>query len=153
VLVGHSCGATLAFQNLLSSQFPCQKPCAVLGVEGIYDLPALRDHFKDVPIYQEILAGAFGEDEELWKKASPTHGNLAESWKEGKLVCIAHSKEDSMVDTGQALGMMAALKDSASHGMREDRLLWIEREHDDVWQQGDSLAKSVRFVLDVLETK
>ena len=153
VLIGHSCGATLAFQTVLHRHLPFPKPFAVLGVEGIYDLVALRDHFSNVPIYQEILAGAFGENEEVWREASPIHGNPGEVWEEGKLACIAHSKEDSMVDEGQALGMIAALKKSGSYGKRQDRLLWIEGEHDDVWQRGDSLAKSISSVLDTLETE
>ncbi|KAF8853693.1 hypothetical protein BDZ45DRAFT_677499 [Acephala macrosclerotiorum] len=70
ILVGHSRGATLAFQIL--NQVGIETPAAVLGVEGIYDLGKLRDDHANIPMYQYFLESAFGTDEEVWKAASPT---------------------------------------------------------------------------------
>lgn len=39
------------------------KPLAILGVEGIYDLVALRDNHGDTPYYQQMVENVFGSDE------------------------------------------------------------------------------------------
>jgi kynurenine formamidase len=69
LLVGHSCGATIAFQvamiwreeSTLAAAFT--KPLGILGVEGIYDLVALRDNHGDAPYYQQMVKNVFGSDE------------------------------------------------------------------------------------------
>ncbi|KAL2429053.1 hypothetical protein ABEF95_004805 [Exophiala dermatitidis] len=95
MLVGHSCGATLAFQalqRLCSSTSPSESPFSqppstssrssstppppttIVGLAGIYDLRLLLDNHKDTPssdIYASFLEGAFGEDKNDWDRASP----------------------------------------------------------------------------------
>ena len=39
------------------------KPLAILGVEGIYDLVALRDNHAEGPYYQRMIENVFGTDE------------------------------------------------------------------------------------------
>ena len=69
LLVGHSCGATLAFQVAMirRGEGPYkpgyEKPVGVLGVEGVYDMVALRDNHKEEAVYQEIIENVFGTDE------------------------------------------------------------------------------------------
>ncbi|KAL2393296.1 hypothetical protein ABEF93_002817 [Exophiala dermatitidis] len=100
MLVGHSCGATLAFQalqRLCSSTSPFESlfsqppstssrssstppppppppPTAIVGLAGIYDLRLLLDNHRDTPysdIYASFLEGAFGSDKNDWDRASP----------------------------------------------------------------------------------
>ncbi|KAI7463581.1 hypothetical protein KC351_g15826 [Hortaea werneckii] len=80
LLVGHSCGATLAFQaammQLPSSSPPASlvtPPLALLAVEGLYDLPALLSHHASdpSPIYQHLISNAFGPNPSDWAAASP----------------------------------------------------------------------------------
>jgi kynurenine formamidase len=100
VLVGHSCGATLAFQ--LREGWNMVGPKAVLGVEGIYDLGKLVDDHRSVPMYRYFTESAFGKDEEDWTKASPTtqrcDGSFA--WENAKVGAVAQSAEDELVDGG-----------------------------------------------------
>ncbi|KAI7206892.1 hypothetical protein KC333_g9506, partial [Hortaea werneckii] len=90
LLVGHSCGATLAFQAAMmqhqhhhhqqSNSSPLTSPDAVvvppplalLAIEGLYDLPALVAYHSDSPIYQHLITNAFGPNPQDWTRASPT---------------------------------------------------------------------------------
>ncbi|GAB1739349.1 hypothetical protein NU219Hw_g4311t1 [Hortaea werneckii] len=86
LLVGHSCGATLAFQAAMMQQHqpqqqrhsssppspPLPPPLALLAVEGLYDLPALLSYHASSPIYHHLITNAFGPDPEDWARASPT---------------------------------------------------------------------------------
>jgi kynurenine formamidase len=75
LLSGHSCGACLAFEAVLQSpqhygladvaDAPC--PAALLGVNGLYDLPALVDNLGAAHEhlragYLSMLTNAFGPD-------------------------------------------------------------------------------------------
>lgn len=100
VLVGHSCGATMAFQAVMRSLVArgCEKgergerggegegeggnvdnnddddydsPVAILGIAGIYNIRLLRDTHRSISAYQEINEGAFGSEESLWDRVSP----------------------------------------------------------------------------------
>ncbi|EOD46064.1 putative alpha beta hydrolase fold-3 protein [Neofusicoccum parvum UCRNP2] len=77
VVVGHSCGATLACQLLdgwLADEDPAamEAPVGVAGLCGIYNLPLLAENHAGVPAYEEFLQAAFGGDESVWLRASPT---------------------------------------------------------------------------------
>lgn len=146
LLVGHSCGATLAFQVTMAKwqargSAPVIMPKGVLGLEGIYDLVALRDSHKEIPVYQEIIENAFG-NENHWDSASPTSTEFSKSWTSGKLVVLAHSVNDELVDQGQLDRMAARLKDWTGAG-RRDCILSLKGKHDDVWRQGWELAQSI----------
>jgi len=146
LLVGHSCGATLAFQVTMAKwhargSAPVTMPRGVLGLEGIYDLVALRDSHKDIPVYQEIIENAFG-NEKHWDSASPTSTDFSKSWTNGKLAVLAHSVNDELVDQDQLDRMAARLKDCTGSG-RRDLVLALKGKHDDVWRQGWELAQSI----------
>lgn len=154
ILVGHSCGATLAFQTVMGKVAGAEttttitKPRAVAGVCGIYDLRLLRDDFKQEPIYHQFLEGAFGPDEDLWDRVSPAKDGIEAGWLNGKLALLAHSAGDELVNLRQFLAMKDALvpwKEAAT--AKDDRstrqvvlLQDLQQPHDDVWSNGEELA-------------
>lgn len=146
LLVGHSCGATLAFQVTMAKwqaqgSAHLSMPQGVLGLEGIYNPVALRNSHKDIPVYQEILDNAFGS-EDNWDGVSPTSADFSKSWANGKLTVLAHSINDELVDQEQLDRMAARLKECAGSG-RRDLILSLKGKHDDVWRQGWELAQSI----------
>jgi hypothetical protein len=75
ILIGHSCGATIALQTVmglnevetlgLGVSGAWRMPAAVLAVDGIYDIPKLVKKFARVPEYRDSVVGAFGNDEQV----------------------------------------------------------------------------------------
>ncbi len=116
-------------------------PQAVLGLAGIYDLVALRDTYKTVPIYQEIIETAFGE-EDRWDQASPAAANIRGSWSNARLAVLAHSVNDELVPQDQLDRMTARLKGAGGSG-REDLVLFLTGKHDEIWRDGRELARSI----------
>ncbi|MCJ1420253.1 hypothetical protein MMC32_006610 [Xylographa parallela] len=163
VLVGHSCGATLAFQVVMdqwrstmgttSGTDYLQMPHAIVGVEGIYDQCQLKESYKHseyAAVYQEFLEGAFGNDEREWSRASPCNADLAHSWKNGKLAVLAWSKDDELVDELQLVMMQKALLQGKNE-TRRDVMIQLTGKHDDIWENGTQLANAIRFALHELE--
>lgn len=139
----------------LSSQ-----PTAIVGVAGIYDLRRLRDDHSDISAYREFIEGAFGADELLWDTVSPAQmigsRGVEGGWKNGRLVILAHSKDDELVDRGQLEAMEEALKGWESGkakvpvqelgvSSRKVRTMDIEGPHDDVWIKGEQLARAIKY--------
>ena len=158
VLVGHSCGATLALQVVMgqwsareetgTGEQNIKMPVGAACVEGIYDLKLLRDTHRDYPAYQDFLQGAFGAEEQ-WENASPAQGNIRQTWKNGKVLVLAHSKEDELVDWVQVDTMANALKTEMS-GI-ESTILELKGNHHEVWKDGAEMARAIRMALDLLE--
>ena len=163
LLAGHSCGATLAFQvamirqeeSVLAPAFT--KPLAILGVEGIYDLVALRDNHKDEPVYQQIVENVFGTDEAWWAACSPVSGDYNKHWPNGKLTVIAHSLEDELVEKDQMHRMKEALNSQRSSAMggsaaqnRLDTVQILTGKHDEIWKEATELAKSIANAIERL---
>lgn len=161
VLVGHSCGATLAFQTvmkhvsgaeLLKGDIP--QPLAIVGVSGIYDLRLLRDT-HDHPAYQQFLQGAFGKAEDVWDGVSPAKvqsEGMVEGWSGGRLAVLASSKGDELVDPPQLQAMADMLEQWKAHGgpdtQREVLVMDdLEESHDDIWRNGVELAKVISSAL------
>jgi kynurenine formamidase len=152
ILVGHSCGATLALQ--IPNGTGIVPPAAILGVEGIYDLEKLRDDYVHIPMYQYFTESAFGKDKEEWKKASPvTQKNEAGFiWEKAKVVALAQSEEDELVNVAQRDGMWDVLKRNERIG-RRDILIEVKGKHDEIWKEADpvpQLMVAVERVLSVL---
>lgn len=116
ILVGHSCGATMALQSVMrleeteSRRLSWTPPRAILGVHGIYDIPLLLETFRDIPDYRDSVTGAFGDEKRVWEHVSPARGdwlNKPGAWgAEGdSLLVIAHSPVDDVVDWPQAESM------------------------------------------------
>jgi hypothetical protein len=250
ILVGHSAGATLAFQAVMADLLlipppppqlginsglrgneasrdgvapistststsilaPIVPPKAIIGVSGIYDLRRLYLDYAHIPVYGEILVGAFSEDYQLsgggfnsyekesttewsedrtyWDTVSPAHGptsiqpgtrvkvvpsssdsgsgsgspvykdgeSIARGWTNGRLVVIASSVNDGLVNDAQHDIMTASLENGwktegqvVRRKRREViRLADLQQEHDDIWKNGDELARVIAVGLDKL---
>ncbi|KAK7511411.1 Alpha/Beta hydrolase protein [Phyllosticta citriasiana] len=159
VMLGHSCGATLAVQvlPLLAAEGEgAMRPRAVAGVAGIYDIPRFAGNHADAPVYAEILAGAFGGtgghvDEamrEEWDEASPVRvarvGKLAGVRK----LLLAQSRADGLVEWEQVELMRDAVQETEGAGVVET--LEIGGQHDECWETGEGLARVVGRVLEGL---
>ncbi|KAE8325091.1 Alpha/Beta hydrolase protein [Aspergillus sergii] len=159
ILVGHSCGAMLAYQSVMG-RFKAgisHGPVAVAGLAGIYDLKKFRDTHKEIPAYQEIVEGAFGDDEAAWDAVSPAVVKGADGieggWTHGSFAILAHSSDDSLVDDTQDEAMDAALIDGWWKLQSEDKLRCVTRmplegEHDECWEQGDGLAEVIGYAIE-----
>jgi acetyl esterase/lipase len=162
ILVGHSCGACLVLQVAMKRYWGAQyesttglsmnvvPPLAVLGIEGLYDLPALVKFHEEQPFYRSFVEHAFGSREEDWRAASPTSADLATSWEDGKLVVIAHSREDELVEWEQPDLMLKALeKEGLTSEGKKKRVVLLELrgKHDQVWEEGAEVARAIEFTV------
>ncbi|CEI39228.1 hypothetical protein FVEN_g10486 [Fusarium venenatum] len=145
ILVGHSAGATLAMQLLMSDEIlPSHPkgplPAAIIGVSGIYDLVGLNERFNGG--YAGFIGSAFGEDKSEWEKASPVKFGscLKSKWSNGKLVLLAWSPEDGLIDEPEIDNMATLLaKQEVNLEVNKD----LRGEHDYVWQDGSQIARLV----------
>jgi len=120
VLIGHSAGATLAFQALACEK-PKQLPRAVYGLEGIYDLAALVDEY---PYYRGLVEGAFGAEEGKWP------GPLALGGYRG-LTVLAHSDNDELLSWRQTEEMKGRCEETIGVGGGL-RVVKVVGSHDEV---------------------
>lgn len=161
VLLGHSCGATLAFQVLEdlarwgaeAQRLELVKPKTVIGLNGLYDLPTLiRDpgekHAAWKWIYEELTRGAFGDDEKTWYEASPVSvKDRVREWgqKDGR-VFLVQSKEDSLVPYRQLEDFLSSWQSSRASGVEVTELP-ASGDHDEMWEKADRMAEIVAEVL------
>lgn len=178
ILLGHSCGATLSFQVLMdgarwvvpprlsggserADSTPSvpppppkvTKPIAVIGLDGIYDLPGLiRDpggkHARWIPEYEAFTREAFGDDEKAWFEVSPVYvKDWVGEWgrNDGK-VALVQSRDDTLVPYRQLEGMREALKPAVAAGVDVFELS-ASGDHDALWETGDQIASIVVEVL------
>lgn len=147
ILIGHSAGATLAFQVLMgrdvihaSSSPDLLPPSAVIGISGIYDLLGLdARHNGD---YTGFISAAFGSDKDAWVKASPARysGNFKTNWGAQPLAVVAWSPEDSLVDEPEIDAMISKLKqdDVSTHVVKD-----LTGDHNVVWEEGSQICRLV----------
>lgn len=121
VLIGHSCGATLALQVAMKrfwgSQYDptaalelnVEPPLAIIGVSGIYDIPGLVDDNAEQPVYHDLVVNAIGSERKVWEDTSPVHGDYEDGWEEGKLAVLVHSEDDELVAMAQPEAMWKVL--------------------------------------------
>jgi kynurenine formamidase len=167
VLVGHSVGATMAFQVAMKRYWGSQyestyalelnvvPPLAILGVNGIYDVPALVKYHRDQTMYRDFVMNALGSDESLWAAISPVAGDYDDSWPDGKLVAIAHSREDKLVEWEQVDAIHKSLKSQGwdeVNGDRRLKLIELRGNHDEVWEGGTELAKAIEATVQIVRT-
>lgn len=149
VLIGHSCGATLAFQVPIElNHFTMvPQPACIIGSEGIYDLPSLVKHHDHVPFYRQFIVAAFGNVEKAWVEASPYTANKQAIWANTRTLMISHSEEDDLVDKGQSTRMLERLADTPEwHG--QSRYVPVAGTHDETWKEGTELARIILEGLD-----
>ncbi|KAI8712126.1 Kynurenine formamidase [Fusarium sp. LHS14.1] len=172
LLSGHSAGACLAFQAaLFDAQYwgpelevipSPPRPAAVLGLNGLYDIPdlvsGLGDSHKHLQeVYEILLVQAFGEDQTAWPAASPGRFDvktLTERVKEGsvaRLVLLDQSPEDQLVPISQADKMERHLKEV--QGIKLVRGHRCQGRHAAPWEEGYMIWQSVLDVLGMLDSE
>jgi kynurenine formamidase len=167
ILSGHSAGACLAFQAILQPprhygldylpEAPC--PAAILGLNGLYDLPELVDrpgaaheHLRDE--YELFLSSAFGTDKGRWPAASPAcfgPAEIAERVREGRaprIVLLDQSTEDQLVPVNQSQRLEANL--SKVNGLRVVEGHRCAGKHNAPWEQGRMIWESLQDILGLL---
>ncbi|KAL9092267.1 MAG: hypothetical protein Q9165_004441 [Trypethelium subeluteriae] len=184
VLVGHSCGGTMAMQIVMSegqkwmtseqatslSEEQREKgrdtpvPRVVVPVEAITDLPKLVAAHAEQKMYEDFVVGAFSEERQVWEEASPTRGAYkGEKWRDAKLVILAHSREDELVEWEQCDLLLDVLK---AQGWKEKsiqieaggdvgeepavRVLELRGKHDETWEDGKELARAINVAVERL---
>lgn len=158
ILVGHSCGASLAFQvamglSTLPHASAVKQPIGIIGVCGLYDIPATIQNHPDQYMYKDFVSQAFGEDELTWIEASPASGHYADTWGCGKFSMIAHSRDDELVEWAQCEIMTEALKKQSDDGsgvLTQDMLVELIGKHAEVWQDGKQIAECIESALQEL---
>ena len=198
LICGHSCGATLAFQSLMRDWFgpnvkyppeypkshstdPQERateqspflsvtlPRAVIGLEGIYDIPEFVSFHVAEPYYLNFVKGALGSDLSVWADASTTNG----TYKSLELAILGHSPNDEYVEQQQTDLMAASLckqqfqqifkpSDSDSPNSTSARSLSqisasqrakcllelkLKGKHDEIWSEGVELARVFEVAL------
>jgi kynurenine formamidase len=165
LLVGHSVGATMAFQVALSQKVPwipsmgasaegetecrVEPPIAILGVEGIYDFPLIvktvAPEVRDK--YVKLTQGAFGKDEEVWLEASPAQYSAeayTRNWGGGRhWVIVAHSGEDELVDWEQVRAIEEVFSESVEGDRIKFEVVELKGKHHEVWEKGHELARAI----------
>ncbi|KAJ9424964.1 hypothetical protein QL093DRAFT_2227464 [Fusarium oxysporum] len=124
ILVGHSAGATLAFQLLMSGDILASHPKGPL------------------PIAIVGVSAAFGDDKSAWEKASPARfgSSFKDNWASGKLAMLAWSAEDTLIDEPEIDNMASLLTEQ---GLKVEVNKHLRGEHDFVWQDGSQIARLV----------
>lgn len=172
LLSGHSAGACLAFQAALFEAhhwgpefegIPSPpRPAAVLGLNGLYDIPdlvsGLGDSHKHLQeVYEILLVQAFGEDQAAWPAASPARldaktliRRVEERWA-ARLVLLDQSPEDQLVPISQADKMERNLKEV--QGIKVVRGHRCQSRHAAPWEEGYMIWQSVLDVLGMLDSE
>lgn len=183
ILVGHSCGATLALQTVMHLPESCstkittnnninngtpaitQKPqgrqqaikaaaratptppAAILGVDGIYDIPALLTTYADQPVYRECIKGAFGDDVRDWIRVSPALGQWSSDNNGNRPnVSIDVAEEGEKDDVREAGGAEAAPAAWGSKGNTLMVLAHSDRDELVDFAQSEGMLKRIREI-------
>lgn len=159
IVMGHSCGATILFQlamGLISegegSRFGTGigNPTALIGLEGLYDLPLLVRNHEHVPYYRAFVESAFGEDKEFWREVSPVSGVGRYVWEGVRTIVLGMSREDELVEWEQVHVMMQKLEVLSQDDERQFRLVELSGGHDACWSQGVGIIKALAVTVEAL---
>ncbi|KAJ9134601.1 Kynurenine formamidase [Pleurostoma richardsiae] len=161
LLAGHSAGATLALQVPMGAAFaaggddgsPAAEvvpPAAVVGLEGIYDMPALDARMGGE--YRPLFARAFGDDEAAWAEASPARfgGRFGEALG-GGLVVLAWSPGDELIDAGEIDSMERRLREEEEKGLSVVALRDLKGLHDEIVEKGSEVARVLKQTIEELD--
>ncbi|PHH63450.1 hypothetical protein CDD81_5829 [Ophiocordyceps australis] len=152
ILIGHSAGATLAFQLVMGAaalqghDVPDEVPlpAAIIGLAGIYDLVGLG--LRRGPEYMSFLRAAFGPDEDQWRRASPAlfPGSFKLQWPGATHALLAWSNQDPLIDVAEIDAMATKLKaDDCDVAVNLD----MAGDHDQMWRDGSQIAPLVAQVI------
>ncbi|GKT58971.1 kynurenine formamidase [Colletotrichum tofieldiae] len=154
ILIGHSAGATLAFQLpmgpvALGATPPpeVKMPAAFVGVSGIYELCDFDARYGGN--CTEFIVAAFGEDRESWNKVVPARfsGSFRDALPAQNLILLAWSPDDSLVDEPEIDGMASKL---GKDGVECTVVKNLTHDHDFVWEDGKQIARLVSEALGLL---
>ena len=167
ILSGHSCGACLAFQAALQSASywdlqnisDIPRPAALLGLNGLYDLPRLVDalgatHAQLKDVYEDLQSIAFGADRAVWEAASPARvdpDQLATRVQQGtaaSVVVVDQSTGDQLVPMNQMDVMKVRLE--SVPGLMVVKGKRAVGVHAAPWEQGDIIWETIKDALDIL---
>lgn len=179
--MGHSCGGSLALQIAMSGgkkwsnageegdpgeEEETPMPMAIAPVEAITDIPALVASHTSQPMYAEFVLAAFGSERGVWNAASPVSGayGVKGGWRGGKLVMLAHSQEDELVEWEQCDIILKVLKeqgwreekdkgadgDSKAVGEQKVVVFELKGKHDEIWEKGEELARTIEAAVQKL---
>lgn len=127
LLCGYGCGATLALQVAMGRRWmpsgPMEEflskeekkedaipPMAILGIDGLYDIPLLE--LTNEALHHSFIQVAFGENPAESESASPAcWTKYAESWKGGRYLMLAHSRQNKLLDWSQVEAMETCWKE------------------------------------------
>ena len=101
-------------------------------------------HSDEKEIYEVFTQAAFGMDENDWKLASPTDLRGMAAWIAAKVVGIAHSADDGLVEMAQPQLMRQVmervdkgwLRGPGAEGERRDFYVEMHGGHERIWQEG-----------------
>jgi kynurenine formamidase len=148
--VGHSAGATLAFELHNTPTYKVPTPAGLLGISGIYHFEAFLSAHSESRVYQEFMENAF-PDRASWEKAAPyTNLEPAAAWEDARAVIIAHSDQDELIEKEQASFMLQRARFSP-HCKERVHFLEASGLHDEVWQSGHILADLITKSLQILQ--
>ncbi|KAI1117207.1 alpha/beta-hydrolase [Nemania sp. NC0429] len=145
-------------------------PAAIIGLEGLYDFTGVNDRYDGA--YAPFFRGAFGAGLDAWDAAAPIKfaGSYAGKWPGGNIVLLGWSPDDTLVDGPEADNMARRLRDldgfveegegegegaMGSRGSVGDKRLILLKDlrgdHDEIWQSGEDVARTVWIALRKLE--
>ncbi|CAG8961375.1 hypothetical protein HYFRA_00013321 [Hymenoscyphus fraxineus] len=158
ILMGHSCGATLALHTLMQQdilQEPESRlshyPSIVVGVSGIYDMSLLCENHSEIPAYRDFTIGAFGDDPKTWDRLSPAKfADFTKSFPADGKLFLFHSIGDELIDVAQIDAMKDRFRRSCAELPLEVSKEMLNDEHDEIWARGTGMAKVVVMVLESL---
>lgn len=110
-------------------------------------------------MYQQIVEGAFDTAENVWDMVSPAGPNgphdIEIGWSSGQLAVLCHSQEDILVSPDQTAAMQSVLTRWAIGRRSKCRprrveVVSVKGAHDDIWRNGEELAKVISFALENL---
>ncbi|KAF1931046.1 uncharacterized protein M421DRAFT_418527 [Didymella exigua CBS 183.55] len=173
--VGHSCGATLLLQYVSGTGLSASSdqegggPEGLVLLCGIYNIPLLLQNHNPPTcpenisrIYYNFITGAFGNDPSAYRGVSPVAGQYGtRRWKEGKLMILAHSYEDELIERQQRDVMCVALdreewgivmedgdgEAEIGEGSRVLEVRDLKGGHDWIWEDGEQIAKLLADVV------
>lgn len=149
LLVGHSAGATIAFELHGNSSSKLPAPVGILGVAGIYHFEAFLKNHSESPAYLEFMESAF-PDRALWEKAAPYTNRESGSavWEHVKAVIIAHSEDDELIEEEQTSFMLQRARSILQN--EKVHFLHTHGHHDEIWRSGHILADLITKSLHIL---